>query len=123
MAFSDQNTKVSQLKAITAQFSRDRDWEQFHAPKNLSMAIAAETGELLEHFLWVTPEESRTLMANPEKRAKVEEELADVVILSLQFANVAGIDLASAIEAKIARNAQKYPVAKAKGKSEKYTEL
>lgn len=123
MAHSDSTSTIAQLKAITAQFSRERDWEQFHAPKNLSMAIAAETGELLEHFLWVTPEESRDLMGNAEKRAKAEEELADIVILALQFANVAKIDLAAAIESKIARNALKYPVAKAKGKSDKYTEL
>jgi len=123
MPFSDATTTVAQLKDITAQFSRERDWEQFHAPKNLSMAIAAETGELLEHFLWVSPEESRTLITTPAKRAKVQEELADIVILALQFANVSGIDLSSAIESKIARNAAKYPVAKAKGRSDKYTDL
>lgn len=123
MSFSDQSTPLAELKAITALFSRERDWEQFHAPKNLSMAIAAESGELLEHFLWVSPDESRTLLSNPQKRAKVEEELADIVILALQFANVSGIDVASAVVAKIEKNALKYPVAKSKGKSEKYTEL
>jgi NTP pyrophosphatase (non-canonical NTP hydrolase) len=123
MPSTDLTTTVAQLKAVTAQFSRERDWEQFHAPKNLSMAIAAETGELMEHFLWVSPEDSRKLMDRGDKRTKVEEELADIVILALQFANVTGIDLSTAIEAKIGRNAQKYPVGKAKGKSEKYTEL
>lgn len=123
MPKSDASTTLAELKAITANFARERDWEQFHAPKNLSMAISAETAELMEHFLWVSSEESAALCQEPKKRAKIEEELADIVILALQFANMAKIDVAAAIDAKISRNAEKYPVSKSKGRSEKYTEL
>lgn len=120
---ADSTVTVADLKARVLAFVRERDWEQFHNPKNLSMALAAETGELMEHFLWATPEQSRTLAADPAKRAKIADELADVVIYALEFANITGLDLASAIDAKMAANAKKYPVEKSKGRSEKYTEL
>jgi dCTP diphosphatase len=120
---ADNHTTVAELKAVVAAFARERNWEQFHAPKNLSMAISAETAELMEHFLWASAEDSRSMCQDPEKRAQVAEELADVVILSLQFANMTGIDVAAAIETKISANAAKYPVSKAKGRSAKYTEL
>ncbi len=97
-------------------FARERDWEQFHAPKNLSMALAAEAGELMEHFLWCTPESPRRSLQDPAKRGKIADELADVVIYALEFANTTGLDLAAAIEAKMAANAHKYPVEKAKGR-------
>jgi dCTP diphosphatase len=120
---TDSATTVADLKARVLAFVRARDWEQFHNPKNLSMALAAETGELMEHFLWATPEQSRAIAADAAKRAKIADELADVVIYALGFANVTGLDLAAAIDAKMAANAKKYPVEKAKGRSEKYTEL
>lgn len=120
---SDQTSTFAELKSSVALFARDRDWEQFHAPKNLTMAIATEAAELMEPFLWLSSEASLSLCATPEKKAKIAEELADVMIFSLQFANMTGIDVAAAIEAKIAKNASKYPVTKAKGRSEKYTEL
>jgi dCTP diphosphatase len=122
-AFSDSSTTVAQLKDRVLGFARERDWEQFHAPKNLSMALAAEAGELMEHFLWTTPEESRSVAREPAKRSKIAEELADVVIYALEFANATGLDLAAAIGAKIEANALKYPVEKARGSSAKYTEL
>ncbi len=120
---NDSTTTLSVLKSRVLEFVRERDWEQFHSPKNLSMALAAETGELMEHFLWATPEQSIELAADPSKRGKIADELADVIIYALEFANITGLDVASAIEAKMAANAQKYPVAKARGRSEKYTEL
>ncbi len=123
MAFNDSSTTVAEIKARVLAFARERDWEQFHAPKNLSMALAAEAGELMEHFLWATPEASRTIVQDALKRRKIEEELADVVIYALEFANMTGIDVAAVIETKMAANAAKYPVEKAKGRSEKYTEL
>jgi NTP pyrophosphatase (non-canonical NTP hydrolase) len=122
-AFSDSATTVAQLKDRVLAFARERDWEQFHAPKNLSMALAAEAGELMEHFLWATPQESRAVASDPAKRAKIAEELADVVIYALEFANATSLDLAAAIGAKIEANAAKYPVEKSKGRSAKYTEL
>jgi dCTP diphosphatase len=122
-ALTDSTTTVAELKARVLAFARERDWEQFHAPKNLSMALAAEAGELMEHFLWATPEASRAVVLDPEKRQKISEELADVVIYALEFANVTGLDVAAAIQEKMLANAQKYPVEKARGRAEKYTEL
>jgi dCTP diphosphatase len=123
MALTDSTTSLAEIKTRVLAFARERDWEQFHAPKNLSMALAAEAGELMEHFLWATPEASRTLVQDAAMRRKIEEELADVVIYALEFANMTGIDVAAAIESKMAANAAKYPVEKAKGRSAKYTEL
>jgi len=122
-SLADATTTVAELKTRVLAFARERDWEQFHAPKNLSMALAAEAGELMEHFLWSTPEASRVVIDDPVKRAKIAEELADVVIYALEFANVTGIDVAAVIEAKMKANAAKYPVEKAKGRAEKYNEL
>ncbi len=120
---SDQATTLSTLKDRILAFARERDWEQFHAPKNLSMALAAEAAELMEHFLWSEPSDSRGIVRDPVRRRQIEEELADVVIYALEFANITGIDVAAAIEAKMASNAAKYPVEKSKGRSDKYTEL
>lgn len=121
---TDATTTLGEIKARVLAFADERDWQQFHAPKNLSMALAAEAGELMEHFLWDTPEASRTKVTDDAvRRTKIEEELADVVIYALEFANMTGIDVAAAIERKMAQNAAKYPVAKAKGRSVKYTEL
>jgi NTP pyrophosphatase (non-canonical NTP hydrolase) len=120
---TDSTTTLADLKARVLAFVRARDWEQFHSPKNLSMALAAESGELMEHFLWSTPEQSKAVAADPAKRGKIADELADVVIYALEFANITGLDLAAAIETKMAANAQKYPVEKARGRAEKYNEL
>jgi dCTP diphosphatase len=122
-ALTDSATTISELKTRVLAFVREREWEQFHSPKNLSMALAAETGELMEHFLWASPEQSRAIAGEPAKRAKIADELADVVIYALEFANMTGLDVAAAIEAKMQANAIKYPVEKARGRSEKYTDL
>jgi dCTP diphosphatase len=120
---TDQTTTTAELKARILAFARERDWEQFHAPKNLSMALAAEAAELMEHYLWVSPETSRSVTTDPAKRAKIAEELADIVIYALEFANIAELDVATIVEAKMLANAQKYPVEKARGRADKYTEL
>jgi NTP pyrophosphatase (non-canonical NTP hydrolase) len=122
-ALNDSETTLSDLKARVLAFVREREWEQFHSPKNLSMALAAEAGELMEHFLWATPEQSRAVAADAVKRGKIADELADVVIYAIEFANATGLDISAAIEAKMAANAKKYPVEKAKGRAEKYNEL
>jgi dCTP diphosphatase len=119
----DKTTTIGELRERVLAFARERDWEQFHSPKNLSMALAAEAGELMEHFLWAESKASADTARDPKKRTDIEDELADVVIYALEFANIAGIDLAAAIDAKLGKNAKKYPVEKAKGRSEKYTEL
>jgi NTP pyrophosphatase (non-canonical NTP hydrolase) len=120
---ADEDTTLAQLKERVQAFARERDWEQFHSPKNLSMALAAEAAELMEHYLWLDGPASHALGEDPVKRAKIEEELADVVIYALEFANVTGIGLAEAIAHKMARNAEKYPVEKARGRADKYDEL
>jgi NTP pyrophosphatase (non-canonical NTP hydrolase) len=123
IAMEDSTTQIQEIKDRVLAFARERDWEQFHAPKNLSMAIAAEAAELMEHFLWQSPEDSHEDIKAVKLRAKVEEELADIFIFAIEFANVTGINIAAIIEAKMAQNAKKYPVDKAKGRSAKYTEL
>lgn len=120
---TDATATVGELRERVLAFARARDWEQFHSPKNLSMALAAEAGELMEHFLWTESKDSAATLRDPKKREKIEDELADVVIYALEFANIGGIDLAGAIGAKLAKNAAKYPVEKARGRSDKYTEL
>jgi dCTP diphosphatase len=122
-AMTDGKTTVAELRRRVLKFVRARDWEQFHSPKNLSMALAAESGELMEHFLWTESKTSLAVARDPKKRRAIEDEVADVVIYALEFANICGIDLAAAIETKMAANAKKYPVEKAKGRADKYTEL
>lgn len=102
-------------------FSAERDWDQFHSPKNLAAALTVEAAELLEHFQWLTEEQSRNLSA--DKRAAVGHEMADVLLYLLQMADKLQIDLLAAAREKIAVNALKYPVAQARGTSAKYSEL
>lgn len=120
---NDHETRLQEIKDKVLAFAKERDWEQFHSPKNLSMAIAAEAAELMEHFLWQSADQSREDVDGEKLRAKVEEELADIFIFAIEFANVTGIDISAIIEAKMKRNAEKYPVEKAKGRSDKYTDL
>ena len=102
-------------------FRDDRDWKQFHDPKNLAVSISIEAAELLELFQWMSGEEAtRYAAANKER---VSEEIADVAIYLIELADITGIDLAQAIEAKLEKNAKKYPVEKSRGVSTKYTEL
>ncbi len=102
-------------------FRNERDWAQFHDPKNLAEALSIEAGELLENFLWKTTEQSRNLTA--EELRNVEEELADIFIFLTYLSNEYKIDLLTEVEKKISANEAKYPVAKAKGSAKKYTEL
>lgn len=120
---NDEQTTLKEIKDAVLAFAAERDWEQFHSPKNLSMAIAAEAAELMEHFLWSSTEASVAAMDEDDQRKKVEEELADVVIFAVEFANMTKIDLSSAIKNKMRKNALKYPVDKARGRSDKYFDL
>jgi dCTP diphosphatase len=120
---ADTDTTLETLKLKILAFAKERDWQQFHAPKNLSMAIAAEAAELMEHFLWSDPDASRALLGEPDKSEKIRGELADILIYTLEFANIADIDLDEAVAEKMARNARRYPVAKARGNALKYDEL
>jgi len=123
MKYSDQDTSLQRIKDKVLAFAHERDWEQFHSPKNLSMAIAAESGELLEHFLWMESATSRDVAQDPKKWDRISEELADIMIYCIEFANMTGMDITKVIHAKMEQNARKYPVEKAKGRSDKYTEF
>ena len=112
----DDSTTVSALKEAVARFVAERDWEQFHSPKNLSMALAVEAAELMEHFLWVEGDASRAVAQGPAGRAQVADEVADVTILVLALCNALGLDLSDAVRDKMARNALKYPVEKVRGR-------
>lgn len=112
--------EIDQLQQRLKQFALDRDWEQFHAPKNLAMALIVEAAELVEHFQWLTEQQSRQLPA--DKLQEVAFELADIFIYNLRLAERLDIDLLATVEQKIIINEQKYPVDKVKGSSKKYTE-
>jgi len=102
-------------------FARDRDWEQFHSPKNLAMALSVEVAEVVEHFQWLTQDQSNRL--EPAKMEKVREEIGDVMIYLTRLADCLGIDPIQAAEEKMRINEQKYPVASSRGRAVKYTEL
>ena len=102
-------------------FAQDRDWQQFHSPKNLASALIVEAGELLEHFQWMSEEQSRELA--PDKREAVGAEIADVLLYLIQLASTLGIDPVAEARAKLRSNELKYPVDLARGNSRKYDEL
>lgn len=111
---------LDNLKLRLRKFAADRDWDQFHSPKNLSMALIAEAAELVEHFQWLTEEQSANLSA--AKLEEVEEELADILIYLVRSADKLGLNLIEAAQQKIEKNEQKYPADKVRGDSKKYTE-
>jgi len=114
------NSLESLTREICA-FRDARDWRQFHNPKELAVAITAEAGELLQHFVWQSPEQS--VQRVTDRRAEIESEMADVAILLLELADSCGINLAEAIRAKLALNEARYPADKARGSNKKYNEL
>ena len=113
---SDPSTTIEELKQLVHQFVAERNWEQFHAPKNLSMALAIEAAELMEHFQWIDLQTSHAIAEDPEKRADVGEELADVFAYSLALADVLGIDIADTVRAKMVKNVEKYPADEYRGR-------
>ena len=113
---TDSQTTVAALRQIIADFVAERDWSQFHSPKNVSMALAIEAAELMEHFQWLTTDASRELADDPKKLAEVAEELADVIGYSFALANELGIDVSTAIREKMVKNVQKYPADKFRGR-------
>ncbi len=113
--------KIIALQKELQQFAADRDWDQFHSPKNLSMALNVEASELLECFQWLTEEQSKNL--DPDELKSVSEEVADIFIYLLKIADKLEIDLISEAKNKMVKNAKKYPIEKAKGNAKKYTEL
>ena len=115
----DSTTTVADLKDAWRRFVAERDWEQFHSPKNLAMGMAVEVAELMEHFLWIDNDASRQLVRDPAKLQQVADEMADVAGFLLALSNELGLDLSDAIRAKMARNALKYPVETSRGRFDK----
>lgn len=111
---------LDDLKRELREFAKARDWEQFHSPKNLSMALSVEAAELVEHFQWMTEEQSARL--DPEKHSAVALEMADIFIFLLRLADRLGVNLVEATRQKVALNHQRYPEGKVRGSSKKYSE-
>ena len=104
-------------------FASDRDWEQFHTPKNLSMALSVEASELLELFQWLTPEQSKNIPKNSELMKSVKDEISDTLYYLLRMTDLLDIDLEEALAAKMIENEKKYPIEKSKGIAKKYNQL
>ena len=112
----DDTTTVAKLRQLLADFVAEREWEKYHDPKNLSMAIAIETAELMEHFQWVRNEDLPQLLADERRRAQIVEEVADITCFVLALANALELDLSSAIEQKLSKNIAKYPAEMFRGR-------
>ncbi len=112
---------LNQIKSRLREFAAARDWDQFHSPKNLAMALIVEAAELVEHFQWLTEAQSQTLP--PDKLAEVEQEIADIQIYLIRLADKLGIDMERAVNAKIELNEKKYPAEKVRGRAVKYDEI
>jgi NTP pyrophosphatase (non-canonical NTP hydrolase) len=114
---------VSRLQEAIALFARERDWDQFHSPKNLAMALTAEVGELVELFQWLSEGASRSVAQDPATARRVRDEIADVLVYAVRLAAVLGVDLDEAVRSKLAANALKYPADRARGNAKKYSDL
>lgn len=125
--FSESNAEqlidVAGLAMALERFAADRNWDQFHSPKNLVMALTGEVGELSEIFQWMTEDASKAAATNPETAQKVRDELADVLLYLVRLASVLGVDLNDAAHSKLLLNGTKYPTAKAHSSSKKYNEI
>ena len=115
----DETSTVAELRRLVADFVAQRDWSKYHAPKNVSMALAIEAAELMEHFQWISPADSRAIPDDPQKLHDVAEELSDVFGYTLALANELGIDLSQAFRAKMIKNAEKYPADEYRGRYER----
>jgi dCTP diphosphatase len=111
---------LEQIKIRLREFAAERDWDPFHSPKNLAMALIVEAAELVEHFQWLTEDQSQTLPA--EKLAEVEQEIADIQIYLIRLADKLGVDMEKAVNAKIELNEKKYPADKVRGSAAKYSD-
>lgn len=115
------SNEISELQLRLRRFAEERDWAQFHSPKNLAAALMVEAGELLEHFQWLTEEQSKSLSLDAKRH--IAQEIADVLIYLLQLSSALGIEPLDAANKKITANAEKYPVSLARGRITKYTDL
>jgi NTP pyrophosphatase (non-canonical NTP hydrolase) len=113
---ADLITTVSVLREAMRRFVAERDWEQFHSPKNLVMGLSVEAAELMEHFLWVNNEESHAVVRDPARLGEVADEMADVALYLLALCNTLDIDLSDAITNKLGKTALKYPIERCRGR-------
>lgn len=116
---SDRDTTVGELRELVAAFVAEREWQQFHDPKNLAASIAIETAELMEHFQWLRSDQLDQVRQDPKQMAQIREEIADITAFLLSFANAMDIDLSDALRAKMAKNADKYPAGEYRGRFKK----
>lgn len=114
---------LDSIRAFQRKFSKARDWDEFHTPKNLSIALAVEAAELLEHFQWLTADESKRIAKNPAKVKAVSDEVSDILYYLIRLSDILEIDLEKSFWEKMRRNEAKYPVKLAKGNAKKHTEL
>ncbi|MBK8267587.1 MAG: nucleotide pyrophosphohydrolase [Planctomycetes bacterium] len=113
---ADDKTTISDMKRLVQEFVDERDWSQFHTPKNLSMSIAIEAAELMEHFQWLDTPDFPRIKEDAAAMEQIREELADVLCYAISFANAMGIDIDAALRDKMTKNAKKYPAEKFRGK-------
>lgn len=118
--FADNQEPFSAMREYLRQFAKERDWEQFHSPKNVVMALSVEAAELLEHFQWLSEDQSQNL--DPDSLAAVAEEIADVQLYLVRLADRLGVDILQAVNAKTLKNEARYPADKVRGSARKYTD-
>lgn len=119
----DRKTSIYQLKQLIQDFVDERDWRKYHNPKDLAISIAIEAAELMELFQWVSERKVEKVLEDAERFTRLEEELADIIILCFNLANVLDVDVAKAVRKKVEKNRAKYPVDLVKGNYKKYTQL
>lgn len=119
----DRKTSIYQLRQLIQDFVDERDWRKYHNPKDLAISIAIEAAELMELFQWVSERKVEKLLEDAERFTRLEEELADIIILCFNLANVLDVDVAKAVTKKVEKNRAKYPVGLVKGNYKKYTQL
>ena len=112
---SDEQTTIAELRSLIDSFVNERDWKQFHSPKNLSMSLSIESAELMELFQWLSLEEAKEVMKSGETRENAIDEIADIIIYAIAFCNRNNIDISNAIKQKMEKNIKKYPADKFKG--------
>ncbi len=119
----DEDTTIAQLKEIVKKHCEERDWDQYHNPKELAIGASVEASELLEHFIYKSDTEMREMLNNPKKRREISEEMSDTLYYIVRLAQMNDIDLATAFSEKMEQNRKKYPIDKARGSNKKYNEL
>jgi len=120
---SDSETTLQDVKNTIAQFTAERDWQQFHSAKNVAMALVSEAAELMAHFRWRAHGQDAAVLGDAQSLTEIRHEVADVLLLLAEFANVAGIELAQAVQEKMKINAERYSVEKSRGTARKYDRL